>query len=283
MAEFAEPSEQVDRLRLDYQQTTSLLSELSDVRFKLLALVPTLSGAAVAVLSRPSSTAELLAVGLIGLLATVGVLLYELRNTQLYDYGLKRAQLLERELGLFSTDSGAAAGRPVLRPPRQDPAPLRPPAGRPRRRPEPGLQRCDRRLDVSVRLGERCTRSISLMRGRSAGQPASSPDWSCSRAHPGPSSERSVEALSDRDPRSWASRSASARTAAPAAGRSSPCVVVAAPSSAREPRPTSRPRRRRSPGISVYALSFDATRSFVAAFESSQRSGSFLWRSPTIS
>lgn len=110
MAEFAEPSEQVDRLRLDYQQTTSLLSELGDVRFKLLALVPTLSGAAVAVLSRPSSTAELLAVGLIGLLATVGVLLYELRNTQLYDYGLKRAQLLERELGLFSTDSGAAAG-----------------------------------------------------------------------------------------------------------------------------------------------------------------------------
>ena len=67
MTESAEPraattAEDADRLRLDYQQTTGLLSSINDVRFKLLALVPTLSGAAVAVLGRPSSTAELLAV-----------------------------------------------------------------------------------------------------------------------------------------------------------------------------------------------------------------------------
>ena len=99
-----------DLLRLDYQQTTGLLAGISDVRFKLLALVPTLSGAAVAVLGRPSSSAELLAVGAIGLIATVGVLLYELRNTQLYDYGLRRAQLLELELGFGSIDGNGRAG-----------------------------------------------------------------------------------------------------------------------------------------------------------------------------
>jgi hypothetical protein len=104
------PAENADLLRFDYQATTSLLGAINDVRFKLLALVPTLSGAAVAVLGRPTSTAELLAVGLIGLLATLGVLLYELRNTQLYDYGLARAQLLERELGLISIDHDGSPG-----------------------------------------------------------------------------------------------------------------------------------------------------------------------------
>jgi hypothetical protein len=89
-----------ERLQADYQQTTDLLRTLTDVRFKLLALVPTLSGAAVAVLGHPSSAAELIAVGLLGLTATLGVLLYELRNTQLSDYALRRAQSLEAELGL---------------------------------------------------------------------------------------------------------------------------------------------------------------------------------------
>jgi hypothetical protein len=99
-----------DLLHLDYQQTTGLLAGISDVRFKLLALVPTLSGAAVAVLGRPSSSAELLAVGAIGLIATLGVLLYELRNTQLYDYGLRRAELLEHELGFGSIDGSRSPG-----------------------------------------------------------------------------------------------------------------------------------------------------------------------------
>ena len=99
-----------DRLRVDYQQTTDLLRSLTDVRFKLLALVPTLSGAAVAVLGHPGSAAELIAVGLLGLTATLGVLLYELRNSQLSDYALRRAQSIEAELGL-----GLYRGAPVNR------------------------------------------------------------------------------------------------------------------------------------------------------------------------
>jgi hypothetical protein len=101
---------QLDRLRLDYAQTTDLMGQITDVRFKLLALVPTLSGAAVAVLGRPSSVAELLAVGLLGLIATLGVLVYELRNTQLYDYALRRAQALERHLGSISIGESSLNG-----------------------------------------------------------------------------------------------------------------------------------------------------------------------------
>ncbi len=99
-----------DRLRADYQQTAELLRALTDVRFKLLALVPTLSGAAVAVLGHPGSAAELIAVGLLGLTATLGVLLYELRNSELSDYALRRARSLEAELGL-----GLYRGAPVSR------------------------------------------------------------------------------------------------------------------------------------------------------------------------
>ena len=101
---------QTDLLKLDYQQTTDLLRSLTDVRFKLLALVPTLSGAAVAVLGHPSSAAELLAIGLLGLTATLGILLYELRNTQLSEYGMHRARRIEAQLGLGSPDGGAAPG-----------------------------------------------------------------------------------------------------------------------------------------------------------------------------
>jgi hypothetical protein len=99
-----------ERLRLDYQQTTDLLRTLTDVRFKLLAFVPTLSGAAIAVLGHPSSAAELIAVGLLGLVATLGLLLYELRNSQLSDYATRRAQALEAELGLLSLRGNARGG-----------------------------------------------------------------------------------------------------------------------------------------------------------------------------
>jgi hypothetical protein len=103
-----------ERLRLDYGETTGLLRSLTDVRFKLLALVPTLTGTAVAVIGRPRPAAELLDVGVLGLVATLGVLLYDLGNTQVYDYASKRAGELEDKLGL----GGLYGGRPspTLRP-----------------------------------------------------------------------------------------------------------------------------------------------------------------------
>ena len=89
-------------------RTTCARSRTS--RFKLLAIVPTISGAAVAFLSRGRSAGELLAVGLIGLVATLGVLLYEVRNTQLYDYAVQRAKELEARLGEVSIYGSSGPG-----------------------------------------------------------------------------------------------------------------------------------------------------------------------------
>jgi hypothetical protein len=99
-----------DRLRLDYAQTTDLLRTLTDVRFKLLAFVPTIAGAAVGLFGHPRPAAELLAIGLLGLVATLGILLYELRNTQVFDYATGRAARLESELRLPSPFKPGAAG-----------------------------------------------------------------------------------------------------------------------------------------------------------------------------
>jgi hypothetical protein len=98
-----------ERLRLDYDHTTDLLRTLTDVRFKLLALVPTVSGTAIGLLGQPRSAAELLGVGLLGLAATFGILLYELRNSELFDYATQRAANLEVGLGVAS---GLGAGGP---------------------------------------------------------------------------------------------------------------------------------------------------------------------------
>jgi hypothetical protein len=99
-----------DALRLDYEQTTQLLRTLIDVRFRLLAFVPTITVAAVGLVGRPRPAAELLGVGVLGLLATLGIFIYELRNTQLHDALVRRAAELERQLGLRSALGASGPG-----------------------------------------------------------------------------------------------------------------------------------------------------------------------------
>lgn len=99
-----------DALRLDYEQTTQLLRTLIDVRFRLLAFVPTITVAAVGLVGRPRPAAELLGVGVLGLLATLGIFIYELRNTQLHDALVRRAAELERQLGLRSALGASRPG-----------------------------------------------------------------------------------------------------------------------------------------------------------------------------
>jgi hypothetical protein len=96
--------------QVDYGQTLDLVRGLTDVRFRLLAFVPTICGAAVAFLSRSPNAAELLAVGAIGLVATLGVVVYDLRNTQVYDYAVRRAGVLESRLGQTSIVDPARPG-----------------------------------------------------------------------------------------------------------------------------------------------------------------------------
>ena len=87
-----------ERLRLDYERTTRLLRSLTDIRFRLLAFVPTFAGASVGFFGRTRPAGELLAVGVLGLVATLGVYLYELRNSELYVAAATRAREIERQL-----------------------------------------------------------------------------------------------------------------------------------------------------------------------------------------
>ena len=89
-----------DRLRLDYEQTTQLLRTLTDIRFRLIAFVPTFAAASVGFFARPRPAVELLAIGVLGLVATLGIFLYELRNSQIYATSARRAKDLERQLQL---------------------------------------------------------------------------------------------------------------------------------------------------------------------------------------
>ncbi len=86
------------RLRLEYDSGTELLRGLTETRFRLLALVPTVAGAVVALVNGHQTAVELLAIGLLGLCASVGVLLYELRNGEIQSAVEQRVAEVERRL-----------------------------------------------------------------------------------------------------------------------------------------------------------------------------------------
>lgn len=90
-------TEDRDRLALDYQTTVELFKTLADIRFRLLALVPAIAGTALALLDDAEPETQL-AVGLLGFTATLGILIYELRNSQMYNWAVHRARYIERRL-----------------------------------------------------------------------------------------------------------------------------------------------------------------------------------------
>jgi hypothetical protein len=87
-----------DRQQLEYEQVARSLGALDETRFRLLAFVPTIAGAAVGLISGRPPAVELLGIGLLGLAATVGILLYELRNSQIASELSVHAGHLERAL-----------------------------------------------------------------------------------------------------------------------------------------------------------------------------------------
>ena len=108
-----------ESLRLDYEQTCQQIRAFTDIRFKLLAFVPTLTAAAVALLGDVDKQATVLAVGLLGLFVTLGIISYEMRNTVLYDAAIHRAKCLELRLKLpLFTDGRTRGGLFNERPPR---------------------------------------------------------------------------------------------------------------------------------------------------------------------
>ena len=85
-----------NNIQLDYEQTIAYFHALHDVRFKLLAFLPVISGAAL--LAIESGDHEV-PVAILGGLITIALTLYDQRNTQIYDRLVARAQFLERKLG----------------------------------------------------------------------------------------------------------------------------------------------------------------------------------------
>ena len=91
-------------LELDYSVTVDMIQMLTDIRLSLLAFVPTVAGFAVAFLGKTPGGVQdsfvALGLGLLGFIVTLGVVLYDLRNSQLYNASMHRAKWLEHLLGL---------------------------------------------------------------------------------------------------------------------------------------------------------------------------------------
>jgi hypothetical protein len=110
-------------LELEYEQVNDNFRFLADARFKLLALLPVLGGAAVFVLARigleagkapVASTGELLVVLLVsafGFIATLGITLYDQRNSELYNALIHRAKYLEKTFDLPIAPGGLKQAR----------------------------------------------------------------------------------------------------------------------------------------------------------------------------
>jgi hypothetical protein len=90
-----------ERNRMDYEQTLSAWKLLTEIRFKLLALVPTVAGAAVGLLTTSElGRSEEAVLSLLGFSVTLGIVFYDQRNSQLYNATIGRATFLEGALKL---------------------------------------------------------------------------------------------------------------------------------------------------------------------------------------
>lgn len=110
---MAEPSVYGDRevMLKDHATTLDLFKILVDIRFKLLTFVPTVTTVAVGILSsgKQQNTFDegtTLFVGVAGVLLSVAIVVYELRNSQIHDRAVHRIKHLERLLGFTPSYAG---------------------------------------------------------------------------------------------------------------------------------------------------------------------------------
>lgn len=89
----------LENLRLDYQQTNEYIKLLTDIRFRLLVFTPVITGITFAfsefMLNRNGT---IFIVGILGFVATLGIIIYDQRNSQLYNRAIQRATRLEQLL-----------------------------------------------------------------------------------------------------------------------------------------------------------------------------------------
>jgi hypothetical protein len=101
------------KLEQEYVQVNENFRRLAEVRFKLLAFVPTLGGIAVYVLATAGLSAEdasrqptttsywlIVFIATAGFFATLGIIFYDQRNSELYNALIHRAKFLEKRFKL---------------------------------------------------------------------------------------------------------------------------------------------------------------------------------------
>ena len=96
-------NEQNDYTCLAYEQTLASYRMLADIRFKLLAFIPVISGIAITFLTSDPETVQnypqmALIIGVLGFFVTLGIAFYDQRNSRLHDATLGYARDLERRL-----------------------------------------------------------------------------------------------------------------------------------------------------------------------------------------
>jgi len=105
------------KLSEEYEQINENFRFLAEVRFKLLALIPPLGGVAVFVLSHLGLTAGgsegshptlafVAFIAILGLLVTLGITIYDQRNSELYNALIHRAKYLEQSFKDTSAPGG---------------------------------------------------------------------------------------------------------------------------------------------------------------------------------
>jgi hypothetical protein len=113
-----EPADRLAVLLETYREVNTNWRALTDVRFKLLALVPAVSVfVLIALLKSDTSAAAapnpiVWLLSVVGLVVTVGLFVYDRRNSDLYDDLISRGRRIEAELGM---DTGQFLGRRAAR------------------------------------------------------------------------------------------------------------------------------------------------------------------------
>ena len=106
---------QPETLRTEYEQVNENIRSLADIRFRLVALVPTVGGVAAYLLSKLADKEPyhplILGISILGFLATLGVTFYDQRNSQLYNALFDRGKALERALDLPDGQFSKRPGR----------------------------------------------------------------------------------------------------------------------------------------------------------------------------
>jgi hypothetical protein len=95
----------------EYGEVGQMFRKLTDIRFRLLSFIPLVSGASVAltVLRNEIANVGVPFFALFGLAITIGLIIYNARNDQLYNELVGRAGAIERSVGLHD---GYFANRP---------------------------------------------------------------------------------------------------------------------------------------------------------------------------